>query len=75
MHNIAPDINAPNVRVDYADSGLGYAGDPNGSDVAPLVTVTAVNTTFTPLLFQFFGTSFTLPNISATLTLEDGSSA
>ncbi len=72
MNQISPIVTAPNVTVVYANSGLGYAGDPNGSDAVPIVTVTASNLSFTPLLFQFFGASFALPAISATLTMEDG---
>ena len=69
-----PDIAANKVLINYEYSGLGYAGDPNGIDVAPLVTVKLTGMTFTPLLFRFFGnSSVTLPGFSAALTLEDGS--
>jgi TadE-like protein len=72
MRQISSIIGASNVEIVYANSGLGYAGDPNGADVAPLVTVTARNLSFTPLLFQIFGASFALPPVSASLTMEDG---
>lgn len=72
MQGIAPAIAASDVEIVYSNSGLGYAGDPNGPDVAPLVTVRAVGIDFTPLLFQFFGASFSLPTVSASLTMEDG---
>ncbi len=75
MRAIAPAISESNVRINYVNSGLGYAGDPNGADVAPLVTVSASNIAFTPLIFQFFGASFSMPTISATLTMEDGQGA
>lgn len=75
MRAIAPAIAETDVRITYTNSGLGYAGDPNGADVAPLVTVDAIGIDFTPLLFQFFGASFNLPTISATLTMEDGDGA
>lgn len=75
MSGIAPIIGANNVEIVYTNSGLGYAGDPNGADIAPLVTVSANNLTFTPLIFQFFGASFSMPTISATLTMEDGQGA
>lgn len=75
MRAIAPAIAETDVRITYTNSGLGYAGDPNGADVAPLVTVDAIGIDFTPLLFQFFGASFNLPTISATLTMEDGEGA
>jgi Flp pilus assembly pilin Flp len=67
-----PDVTEDNVVIDYAYSGLGFAGDPNGADVAPLVTVRLQNLDFQPLLTQIFGTAITLPDFSATLTLEDG---
>ena len=72
MRRVAPAISPDDVEIVYANSGLGYAGDPNGADVAPLVTVRAVGIDFTPLLFQFFGASFSLPTVSASLTMEDG---
>lgn len=72
MRGVAPTIAPNDVQITYSNSGLGYAGDPNGPDVAPLITVSAVGIDFTPLLFQFFGVSFSLPTISASLTMEDG---
>ncbi len=72
MRGVAPTILPRDVEIVYSNSGLGYAGDPNGADVAPLVTVRAVGIDFTPLLFQFFGASFSLPTVSASLTMEDG---
>ncbi|MCJ8158063.1 TadE/TadG family type IV pilus assembly protein [Sphingomonas sp. LaA6.9] len=73
MAAFMPEITASRVRIDYGYSGLGYAGDPNGSDVAPLVTVRLRNMTFRPLLLMLFGGSITLPDFRAALTLEDGS--
>lgn len=73
MRNFMPELAASNVRVDYAWSGLGYAGDPNGSDVSPLVTVRITGMSFQPLLFSLFGGAITLPDFRAALTLEDGS--
>jgi Flp pilus assembly protein TadG len=67
-----PDVTAANVVVEYGYSGLGFAGDPNGPDVAPLVTIRLQNLDFQPLLTQIFGTTITLPAFSASLTLEDG---
>lgn len=72
MQRFMPDVTDSNVVVDYGYSGLGYAGDPNGTDVAPLVTVRLRDMTFTPLLFQFFGSTIALPDFRASLTLEDG---
>ena len=72
MKLIAPMVSDPNVRIDYRNSGLGYAGDPTGPDVAPIVTVTASGVPFRPLVFMFLGGNLTLPTVSASLTLEDG---
>jgi hypothetical protein len=72
MHNIAGLISANNVVIKYENSGVGYAGDPNGPDVAPIITVTAKDVPFVPLVFQFFGASLTLPKERASLVLEDG---
>jgi Flp pilus assembly protein TadG len=72
MQQIFPEIAASNIAVDYTNVGLGYAGDPNGPDVAPLVTVSLQNMTFQPITLTLFNTSISLPNFSAALTLEDG---
>ena len=66
------DVTTANVIIDYDYSGLGFAGDPNGPDVAPLVTIRLQNLDFQPLLTQIFGATITLPDFSAALTLEDG---
>ena len=42
-------IDAANVTVEYKNVGLGYAGDPTGPDVAPLVTVRLTGLTFKPV--------------------------
>ena len=42
-----------NLDVEYRGSGLGYAGDPNGMDVAPLTTVRVSGMQFSP--FWLFG--------------------
>lgn len=73
MTQIAGLIQDTNVRITYTNSGLGYAGDPNGPDVAPIVTVSAANVNFVPFVFQFMGGSVKLPTQSASLTLEDAS--
>jgi hypothetical protein len=73
MQAIMPQITAANVEVVYDNVGLGFAGDPNGPDVAPLVTVRLKNMTFQPGVAALFGGSLTLPSFSAALTMEDGS--
>jgi len=60
------------VTVEYRNVGLGYAGDPNGPDVAPLITVAVSGITFNPMVFEFFGASLALPTVRASLTMEDG---
>ena len=69
---IAGYLNRSNVTIRYDNSGLGYAGDPTGPDVAPIVTVSATNVSFNPLIGQFFGISLRFPVVTASLTLEDG---
>jgi Flp pilus assembly protein TadG len=64
------DITGANVTITYDWSGLGYAGDPNGPDVSPLVTISLQNLTFSPLIL--FGGTVTLPSFAATLSMEDG---
>lgn len=71
MNAFKSDIAAANVVVDYDYSGLGFSGDPNGPDVAPLITVKLTGLTFTPT-FLFGAVSLTLPGFSATLSMEDG---
>jgi len=72
MEAIAPMIADTDIRIRYTNAGVGYAGDPNGPDVAPIVTVSAVGVDFVPLIFQVFGGNLGLPTESASLTLEDG---
>ena len=74
MQKFMPQITSSAVQIDYDYSGLGYAGDPNGSDVSPLVRVSIrPNTlTFRPILFSLFNGTIPLPSFSAALTIEDG---
>ncbi|WP_340264347.1 TadE/TadG family type IV pilus assembly protein [Sphingobium mellinum] len=72
MKLFMPNITANNVTVDYDYSGLGYAGDPNGSDVSPLIRVSLKQMTFTPIVLTPFRASITLPSFSSALTMEDG---
>lgn len=73
MREINPDITAANVVVTYAWSGLGFAGDPNGPDVAPLTTVSLRNMQFAPATLLVFATNVPLPQFAYTLPMEDGS--
>lgn len=70
MKFMKPDITAANVRVIYRGSGLGYAGDPNGIQIQPLVTVEIRDLQFRPLTILAFK-ALTLPSFSTTLTGED----
>jgi hypothetical protein len=74
MQQYDPDITANKIRIKYEYSGLGYAGDPNGIQVQPLVTIQLTGMTFAPILFRFFSSgSISLPDFKSSLTLEDGS--
>jgi hypothetical protein len=70
MQQIMPEIVASNLVIEYRGSGLGYAGDPNGMDIAPFVTVRLANMDFSPIIL--FGGAVGLPDFSYTLTMEDG---
>jgi Flp pilus assembly protein TadG len=72
MRLFKSDIAPANVSVNYGYSGLGYAGDPNGLDVAPLVTVSVTGLTFQPLTTLAFNTPINMGTLSYTLTMEDG---
>ncbi|MFC0590385.1 TadE/TadG family type IV pilus assembly protein [Novosphingobium aquiterrae] len=74
MKQIDPDIDYPNVQVDYEWSGLGFAGDPNGPDVAPLTKISVIGLKFKPMTtFLFASAGITFPAISYSLPMEDGS--
>ncbi len=75
LRRFQPEIAAGTVSVEYRGSGLGYAGDPNPPEVAPLVTVRIVNATYTPIVLSPFGVAVSLPDFSYSLTLEDGEGA
>lgn len=73
MQLIEPSITAGNVVIEYRGSGLGYAGDPGGMDIAPLTTVRLQNLRFTSATSMLFGVSTPLPSFAYSLTMEDGS--
>ena len=70
MQQIYGGIDTDNVEIDYDWSGLGYAGDPNGPDVDPLVTVKTTGLGFRPIFLAGL-IGFSLPKLSYTLTAED----
>jgi Flp pilus assembly protein TadG len=70
MKLIVPELQASNVTVTYSGSGLGYAGDPSGMQIAPLVTVSVTGLSWQPISgFLFVNAAY--PTVSATLTAED----
>ena len=70
MQEFYPEIEDENIQLDYRWSGLGYAGDPNGPDVAPIVTVRLVNMQHRPIFSLLLGT-VDLPDFAYSLTTED----
>jgi Flp pilus assembly protein TadG len=73
MRAFMPEIQPANVIVEYDNSGIGYAGDPNAPDVAALVTVRLTGLNFQPITFYAFGGSVAMPSFRSALTMEDGS--
>lgn len=72
MQDIKSDIEPGDVSIDYAWSGLGFSGDPNGPDVAPIVTVSLANQSYQPLSLVLFDSTVDFPNFRYSLTSEDG---
>ena len=70
MQDFESSIEADNVRLEYSWSGLGYAGDPNGPDVAPIVTVRLIDMEHRPIFALLIGT-VDLPDFAYSLTAED----
>ena len=67
-----PRILPENVIVEYRHIGLGFAGNPIGSDIAPAVTIRLQGMQFdfiTPALAGLV--TLTMPEFTATLTGED----
>jgi hypothetical protein len=73
MRDFLPAIQDSNVVVEYAGSGLGFAGDPNGPDIAPLITVRLQSMEFTPITLVLFDGRVGLPDFAYSLTAEDAS--
>lgn len=72
MNFFLPAIGTNNVLISYGPSGLGYAGDPNGPDIAPLITVQLTGLQFKPMML-FNAVAINMPDFSYSLTMEDGS--
>ena len=71
MNAMYPQIEAAGVQIEYKNVGLGYAGDPNGPDVAPLLTIRLTGLTFRPITCLVFACSVSMPDFRASLTGED----
>ena len=69
MNAFDPAIAATNVSISFRGSGIGFAGDPTGMDVVPLVTVTLSGLSFKPITFLSL-VSFSLPDARTTLSAE-----
>ena len=67
-----PYIRDTNVQIEYRNVGLGFSGDPSGSDVATLVSISLQNLSYRPLTGMLFGATIPMPEFRAALTLEDG---
>jgi len=74
IHAYMPEVTADNVTLEYSTSGLGYAGNPSGPDIAPLVTVKITGLQFTPLT-SFLLFTIDMQTFTASLTAEDLSGA
>ena len=72
MRAMDPDIQAANVQIVYEGSGLGYAGDPHGMDISPIVTVQLTGLTFRPITSLLFA-QIVMPDFRTSLTSEDAS--
>ncbi len=73
MRDIYPDLVNENVTIRYEGVGLGFAGNPHGSDVSALVTVEMTEAMFRPVtLLVFGGPQISLPAFRSSMTLEDG---
>jgi Flp pilus assembly protein TadG len=74
MKLFLPNLAYSNVSLEYSSSGLGYAGNPNGPDMSPLVTVKiglpATPLQFTPITTLMLAT-MTMPSFTTSLTAED----
>jgi hypothetical protein len=71
MRAFMPEIQASNVTIEYTQSGLGYAGNPAGPDLAPIVTVRLSGLQFRPTVALGVH-NMTMPDFHTSLTFEDG---
>ncbi|MGQ7829472.1 TadE/TadG family type IV pilus assembly protein [Altererythrobacter sp. Z27] len=73
IKQMMPTVTDSNIVVEYSGSGLGFAGDPNGPDIAPIITIRLINMTHTPIAFSPFGATVDLPDFAYSITAEDAS--
>lgn len=71
MKFMYPPITNANVEVRYSGSGLGYAGDPSGTDISPLVEVRLRGLNFEPITFLTLKSVQAIPVARTSLTAED----
>lgn len=71
MIAIDPAITRDKVQISYRNVGLGFAGDPDNSDVSPLITVSLLPIPFRPITLMIFKVSFSMPSFTASVTGED----
>ena len=72
MRRMEGRITPANVVIDYDYSGLGFAGNPYGPDVAPIITVRIRDMEFESIVGQLFGGVIDKEGFASSLTLEDG---
>ena len=72
IRQIHPAIQDDNIQVVYSGSGLGFAGDPNGPDSAPLITVRLTNMDYNSIILSPLGGTVGLPDFAYSMTAEDG---
>jgi Flp pilus assembly protein TadG len=71
VHAFLPEAQQSNVTIEYSSSGIGYAGNPNGPDLAPVITVRLSGLQFRPMIALAVPT-MNMPDFHASLTFEDG---
>jgi len=73
MKRILPAIKDDNIVVEYRGSGLGFAGNPTGADISPLITVRLQDMAHQSVVLSPLGVSTDLPDFAYSLTAEDSS--
>jgi Flp pilus assembly protein TadG len=74
MNAIHDAITPANVRIEYRHVGLGFSGNPFGSDITPLVTVSLIGMNFNFLTPGLHGlVTLAMPDFRTTMTAEDQS--